>query len=404
MKYLVLLGDGMADFPIAELNDKTPMECAKKPLINYMSKHGEVGMCKITPDGCKGGSDVGNLAVMGYDPRKYLTGRAPIEAAAMGIEMNSTDIALRCNLACVSDEANYEDKMMVDYSSDEISSEEAAQLIDTLNQRLAGENMHFYAGVSYRHILIIHSGNGDCKLTPPHDITGKCVKDYLPGGSGGEILLDLMKRSYEILSTHPVNIERIKNGKRPANTCWFWGVGTKPGLSPFEDKYSKKGAVVTAVDLVRGIGALASMPAYDVEGATGTLETNFMGKAKATLQAFDEGYDFCYLHFEAPDECGHRHETQRKVKSIEMLDTVLNFVTDGLKARGEEYGVLIMPDHPTPVSTGSHSSDNVPYALYFSNDEKDSGVENFCEKEAKNTGNLQDPGFELLARLLNGKQ
>lgn len=400
MKYLVLLGDGMSDFSVAELDNKTPMEAAKKPLINYMASHGEVGMCKITPDGCKGGSDVGNLAVMGYDPRKFLTGRAPIEAAAMGIEMNDTDIAVRCNLACVSDEEDYCDKTMIDYSSDEITSAEAQQLIETLNEQLASDSIHFYAGVSYRHILIVHSGSANGTFTPPHDITGKKVADFLPKGEVGEFYLDIMKKSYEILSTHPVNQKRIAQGKRPANTCWFWGIGTKPGLSPFKEKYSRSGAVVTAVDLVRGIGALAGMQAYDVDGATGTLETNFMGKAAATLKAFDDGFDFCYLHFEAPDECGHRHEIERKVKSIEMLDTVLEFVVAGLKARGEEYGVLIMPDHPTPVSTGSHSSANVPYAMYFSNNEKSSGVDNFCEKQAEATGNLQDPGFELLERLL----
>ncbi len=401
MKYLVLLGDGMADLPIPELNNKTPMESAKKPHIDYCASKGVVGMCKITPDGCHGGSDVGNMAVMGYDPRKYLTGRAPLEAAAMGIKMNDTDIALRCNLACVSDEEAYEEKTMIDYSSDEISTQEASELIDALNEELSGDQMRFYAGISYRHILIIHNGCSDVTLTPPHDITGRKVSNYLPGGNGAPVLLELMKKSYEILSKHPVNLKRIKEGKRPANTCWFWGVGSKPGLSPFKEKTGKTGAAVTAVDLVRGIARLAGMTTYDVEGATGTLETNFLGKAQATLQAFDDGADFCYLHFEAPDECGHRREIQRKVRSIEMLDTVLDFVTKGLKARGEDYGVLIMPDHPTLISTGSHSSDDVPFAYYYSNDEKDSKVTNFCEKQAKATGVYQDPGFDLMNKFLS---
>ncbi len=398
MKFLCLLGDGMADLPQTELNGKTPMECAKKPLIDYMAAHGEVGMCNITPEGCKGGSDVGNLAVMGYDPRIYLTGRAPLEAAAMGLKMRDDDITLRCNLACVSDEPDYADKTMVDYSSDEISTEEAAELIEALNKELSDESMEFHAGISYRHILLIHGGNSDVKLTPPHDITGKKVTEYLPSGSGAQILLDVMKKSYNILSKHPVNLKRIACGKHPANTCWFWGVGSKPGLSPFDKKYGLTGAAVTAVDLVRGIARLADMDTYDVEGATGTLETNFMGKAKATLQAFDEGHDFCYLHFEAPDECGHRHETERKIKSIEMLDTVLTFVVNGLRARNEEYGVLIMPDHPTPVSTGSHSSAPVPYAVYYSNKERNSGVTNLCERTAEETGIIQETGFELLSR------
>lgn len=402
MKYLVLLGDGMADMPLDELQGKTPMEAAKKPLMDYMAAKGEVGMVNITPPGCKGGSDVGNLSAMGYDPRIYLTGRAPLEAAAMGIKMNDTDIALRCNLACVSDEKNYEDKIMVDYSSDEITTEEASQLIETLNEELSSDILEFYAGISYRHILIIHGGNSNVTLTPPHDITGKKVLDHLPNGDGGAILLDLMKKSHEILKNHPVNLKRKAEGKHMANTCWFWGVGSKPGLSPFKEKYGLSGAAVTAVDLVRGIARLADMEAYDVEGATGTLETNFMGKARAALTAFDEGHDFCYLHFEAPDECGHRGEVSRKVKSIEMLDTVLTFVVNGLRARKEDYGVLIMPDHPTPISTGTHSSAPVPYAIYYSNNERNSGVTNLCERTAENTGVVQDVGFDLLGRFFKG--
>ncbi len=403
MKYLVLLGDGMADLPIDKLGGKTPMECAKKPLIDYMASKGEVGMVNITPEGCKGGSDVGNLAAMGYDPRIYLTGRAPLEAAAMGIKMSDTDIALRCNLACVSDEDIYEDKTMIDYSSDEISTEEAEELIETLNEELGNDMIEFHAGISYRHILIIHGGNADVSLTPPHDITGKNVKEYLPKGSGAGILLELMEKSNKILVNHPVNLKRKAKGKRMASTCWFWGVGSKPGLSPFKEKYSKSGAAVTAVDLVRGIARLADMDTYDVDGATGTLETNFMGKAKAALQAFDEDHDFCYLHFEAPDECGHRGEIDRKIKAIEMLDTVLTFVVNGLKARKEDYAVLIMPDHPTPIPTGTHSSAPVPYAMYYSTNEKSSGVNNLCEKNAEKTGVVQDPGFDLLTRFFKGE-
>lgn len=403
MKYLVLLGDGMADLPIDSLNGKTPMECAKKPLIDYMAAKGEVGMVDITPEGCKGGSDVGNLSAMGYDPRVYLTGRAPLEAAAMGIKMNDTDIALRCNLACVSDPEAYEDKTMIDYSSDEVSTEEAELLIETLNEELGNDMIEFHAGISYRHILIIHGGDSNVTLTPPHDITGKPVKDYLPKGSGSAILFDIMVKSHEILKNHPVNLKRVAAGKRPANTCWFWGVGSKPGLSPFKEKYGKTGAAVTAVDLVRGIARLADMDIYDVEGATGTLETNFMGKAKATLTAFDEGHDFCYLHFEAPDECGHRGETDRKIRSIEMLDTVLTFVVNGLRARNEEYGVLIMPDHPTPIPTGTHSSAPVPYAIYYSFNEKDSGVTNLCERTAEACGVRQEIGYELLNKFFKGE-
>ena len=311
--------------------------------------------------------------------------------------------ALKCNLACVSDEDDYTLKTMIDYSSDEITTEEASQLIEALNDELSNDTLEFYAGISYRHILIIHGGNADVKLTPPHDITGKPVKEYLPSGSGKDILLELMEKSNKILSNHPVNLKRKANGKRMANTCWFWGVGSKPGLSPFKEKYGLSGAAVTAVDLVRGIARLADMDTYDVDGATGTLETNFMGKAKATLAAFDEGHDFCYLHFEAPDECGHRGEIDRKIKAIEMLDTVLTFVVNGLRARKEDYAVLIMPDHPTPIPTGTHSSAPVPYAMYYSNNEKASGVTNLCEKTASATGKVQDPGFDLLTRFFKGE-
>lgn len=400
MKYLLLLGDGMSDLPVPELNGKTPLYCAEKPCMDALAAKAETGMVNITPPGCKGGSDVGNLAALGYDPRIYLTGRSPLEAAAIGIQMNETDVALRCNLVTLSDEKEYSQKTMLDYSSDEISTREADILIKALQQKLKTPLLDFYTGVSYRHCLILHEAQDHMTLTPPHDILEQKITDYLPKGDHSGLLLELMKKSAEILKDHPVNLERIKSGKKPANSIWLWGQGRKPGLSPFGQKYGKKGAMVTAVDLLRGIARLAEMTVMEVEGATGNLDTNFRGKAQATLDAFASGHDFCYLHVEAPDECGHRHMVEGKVQAIKMLDQMLAIVTDGLKARGEEYSVLVMPDHPTPLVTRTHSSDPVPYFLYRSTDEKPGGVSRFCEEEAAATGTVQEIGYQLLGRFL----
>ena len=406
MKYLFLLGDGMSDLPVPELNNKTPLQCANKPTIDYLASKAEVGMVNITPEGCKGGSDVGNLSALGYDPRVYLTGRAPLEAAALGIKMLEQDVALRCNLVCLSENELYEERIMLDYSSDEISTYEASQLIDALNNAFKSTLLEFFPGVSYRHCLILHNALVNMKLTPPHDITDKTIKDYLPKGDHNSLLLDLMKKSAAVLAEHPVNIERIKQGKKPANSIWLWGQGRRLELPAFKEKYGKSGAMVTAVDLLRGIANLAQMRVMHVEGATGNLKTNFVGKAQAVLTAFKEGnafekgVAFCYLHFEAPDECGHRHEVEGKVLAIEKIDGALKIVLDGLKAMDEQYCVLIMPDHPTPLSTGSHSSDPVPYLLYRSNAEVQSGVSCYCEEEAKKTGIVAQIGYELIERLL----
>lgn len=398
MKYFILLGDGMADLPVPQLQNKTPLQCAVKPTIDGLALLSEVGMVNITPPGCKGGSDVGNLSVLGYDPRVYLTGRSPLEAASIGITMNDTDVALRCNLVCLSNDEPYENKTMLDYSSDEITTEEASELIAAINQHFKDENIEFFTGISYRHCLIIHNGKDKMTLTPPHNITGKIITDFLPNGDMQETLLEMMKQSFAFLSTHPINIARIKAGKKPANSIWLWGQGRKPALPLFEQKYKKTGAMVTAVDLLKGIANLSGMTNYTVAGATGNLHTNFKGKAEAALMAL-ETHDFVYLHIEAADECGHRFEVENKILAIEKLDEVMKLMIDGLTKKGEDFRLLFMPDHPTPVTTGAHSSDPVPYLLYQSNKHKN-GVSTYWEEAAKSTGTLQEVGYTLIDKLL----
>lgn len=398
MKYFILLGDGMADLPVPQLQDRTPLQCAVKPTIDGLAKHSEVGMVNITPSGCKGGSDVGNLSVLGYNPRVYLTGRSPLEAASIGIKMNDTDVALRCNLVCLSDDEPYANKTMLDYSSDEITTEEADILITAVNQHFKNENIEFFTGISYRHCLIIHNGDDKMALTPPHDITGQPIMNFLPKGDMHQLLLNMMEKSSAFLSAHPVNIARVKAGKKPANSIWLWGQGRKPALPLFKQKYNKNGAMVTAVDLLKGIANLSGMTNYTVDGATGNIHTNFRGKAEAALTAL-ETHDFVYLHIEAADECGHRFEVDNKILAIEKLDAVMKLMVDGLTQKGEEFRLLFMPDHPTPLTTGAHSSDPVPYLLYQSN-KPQSGVSTYSEEAAKSTGIVQEIGYELIDRLL----
>lgn len=399
MKYFILLGDGMSDMSVPQLGGKTPLQCAKKPTIDWLSQHGEVGMVNITPPSLKGGSDVGNLCALGYDARKYLTGRSPLEAASIGIKMSDTDVALRCNLVCVSDEDNYFDKTMVDYSSDEISTEEADLLITAINEHFKSDHIEFHTGISYRHCLIIHNGLDQMKLTPPHDISGKPIKEYLPKGDMADVLLDMMQKSYSFLKDHPVNAARIKAGKKPANSIWLWGQGRKPSLPPFEQKYGKTGGMITAVDLLKGIANLSGMKNYTVEGATGNIHTNFQGKANAGLLALKEN-DFAYIHIEAADECGHRFEVENKVLAIEKLDSVMKTIIDGLNAIGEDYSLIFMPDHPTPLTTGTHDSSPVPYLLYRST-KHIKGVPSYTEEIAMATGNIVENGFDMMDKLFS---
>lgn len=402
MKYFILLCDGMADVPVAELSDKTPMEAADNKYMNMLAQNGEVGMVKTIPDGCACDSDVGNLAVLGYDPRKYLTGRSPLEAAAIGIEMQDGDAALRANLVCLSEDEPYEQKRMIDYSSDEISTEEAAELIKAVNEKLGCAEYNFYAGVSYRHCLIIHNCGTNMEFSKPHNITGECIKEHLPKGEKCELLLSLMKQSYDILKDHPINIKRKECGLRPANSLWMWGQGSKPSLPSFYERYGLKGAMITAVDLLKGIAFCAKMENIEVEGATGNIHTNFKGKAQAAIDAFKNGCELVYLHSEAPDECGHRNEIENKVLSIEKLDSiVLKDVWDYLKSCGEDYAILVQPDHPTPVCLRKHTPDPVPFVIYKSNKKGTAPVNEFTEKSAAKTGIFVENGFDMMRRFLS---
>lgn len=401
MKYVVVLGDGMADYKLEELGGKTPLQYAKKPAIDALAKYAEVGLCRTVPEGFKPGSDVANLSVMGYDPNDCYTGRSPLEAVSIGIELAPTDVTLRCNLVTVSDEARYEDKKMLDYSAGEISTQEAETLIDFLKKHLDSEDMALYAGVSYRHCLVVKNGKTGHELTPPHDITGKPVSGHLPQGPCAERYFDMMKRSYELLKDHPVNRARIAAGKNPANSVWFWGEGTKPALENFEEKFGLKGGVISAVDLVKGIGILAGMKIIDVEGATGNYDTNFSGKAQAALSALRGGLDFVYIHMEAPDECGHQGDTAHKVYSIEQIDEkVVSPIAEELRAAGEPFRMLVCPDHPTPIAVRTHVSDPVPYLLYSSEYPQGCGAKSYDEDSAAATGIFVPQGFMLMQKML----
>ena len=402
MKYFVMLCDGMADEPVEALGGVTPMEMAEKPCMNNLAAKGEVGMVKTVAEGLKPGSDVANLSVLGYEPAKYYSGRSPLEAASIGIDLKDTDVTLRCNLVTLSDEEDYENKTILDYCADDISTEDAKVLVEYIQENLGNEIFKFYPGVSYRHCLVWSNGNPNPgALTPPHDITGRVITEYIPKGEYTTELYELMKKSYELLKNHPLNLKRIENGKRPANSIWLWGEGTKPLLDDFSDKFGKKGSMISAVDLLKGIAICAGMNSVDVDGATGYIDTDFDGKCKAAIEEFKNGADFVYVHVEAPDECGHRGETENKVKSIELIDKhILGPVTEFLRGY-DDFAVLVCPDHPTPLSIRTHSSNPVPYLIYNSKNEIDSKVENFCEKEAEKTGNFIEKGFTMMNYFLS---
>lgn len=398
MKYIVMLGDGMADYPVEALGGRTPLEVARKPHIDRLAKYGELGMVKTVPDGMKPGSDVANLSAMGYNPLECYTGRSPLEAVSIGIEMSDTDVAFRCNLVTLSDEAEYGEKTMVDYSSGEITTEEAAELIRAVDEAFRTEEILFYPGISYRHCMIWHEGPTGLDLTPPHDISDRKVTDYLPKNP---LILDLMQRSYEVLKDHPVNKARAARGLNPANSIWLWGEGTKPGVSLFEKTYGVKGSVISAVDLIKGIGICAGMKVIEVEGATGNIDTNFRGKGEAALQTLLDGQDLVYIHVEAPDECGHHGDLEGKIRAIELIDElVVGPLLEGLLAAGEAYSILVMPDHPTPIAIKTHISDPVPYLLYRSTQEAESGIDTYTENTAKATGRYVAQGQELMHQLL----
>ncbi len=398
MKYVVVLGDGMADEPVRELGGCTPLAAARTPYMDRLSRYGRLGMVQTIPEGMKPGSDTANLAVLGYDPRKYYSGRSPLEALSIGVPMKETDIAIRCNVVTLSEgEEAFGEKVILDHSASEISTEESRVLLDAVSRELADETYQFYAGTSYRHCLIWNGGRV-LELTAPHDVLGQTIGQYLP--EDGK-LREMMQRSYDILATHPINQERKRKGLHPANCCWFWGAGTRPKLDSFQDRTGKKGIMVSAVDLLKGIAVGAGMAVAHVEGATGGLHTNYLGKAKAAVQALtEESYDFAYIHVEAPDEMGHQGSAGKKVEAIEHLDgEVIGPVVEGLEAAGEEFCLLVLPDHPTPVRVRTHTADSVPFLLYDSRvQEEHTWVYN--EEEGRRAGLLVEKGYELMEMFL----
>lgn len=402
MKYIVVLMDGMADYPVKELGDKTPMQVAHKPNIDSLYKLSETGLVNNVPDNLSPGSDVANLSAMGYDPQIFYTGRSPLEAVSMGIDIKDDDMIFRCNVVNITeDEEFYEDKIITDHSADEISTEEAALLIKDVQKEFGNSFLNFYPGVSYRHALVWSKGPKEHELTPPHDILEKRIGDYLPKGENGKIIADMMKKSYDFLNNHPVNIERAKKGLKKANSIWIWGEGMKPRLESFEKLYGIKGSVISAVDLIKGIGICAGLDSIDVDGATGNIHTNFDGKAKACVDAVLSGSDYVFIHMEAPDECGHRHEIENKVKSIELIDEkVVGYIVNELKSKNIDFKMMILPDHPTPLALRTHTRDAVPYMIYDSTREVCNNTDSFTEENAALSGIYIEKGYELIKRLI----
>lgn len=400
MKYLVVLGDGMADYKLDKLGNKTPLQTALTPNIDRIAPLSQVGLVRTVPEGMKPGSDVANLSVIGYDPKKYYTGRSPLEALSIGVDMQEGDVAVRTNLVTLSDEPNFAQKTMIDYSAGEISTEEATELISAVKSVLSDEIFSFYAGVSYRHCMIIKNGSMDVDLTPPHDISGRVIGDFLPKGKDSEKLLDLIVKSADILKDHPVNLKRKALGKNPATHVWFWGAGTKPQLDNFKEKYGLKGAIISAVDLLKGIAIGAGMASPNVKGATGTLSTNWNGKIEEAKKCFEEGCDYVYVHLEAPDECGHQGDLFGKVKAIEKVDYVVGEMIKYLEKKGD-FTLAVLPDHATPIVKKTHTSEPIPYLIYKSTDKKEWALK-YNEIDAQ-SGEYLPSGQLIITKMLETK-
>lgn len=394
MKYIIVLGDGMADEPIESLGGKTPLAYAKTPSMDELSKKGEIGLVHTIPDGMKPGSDTANLSVLGYDPEIYYSGRSPLEALSIGVPMKDSDVALRCNIVTISDDdVLFEEKSIIDHSSGEISTEDCAVLLNEVKKELENDEYKFYVGTSYRHCLIWDKGEV-VDLVQPHDVLGQKIGPNLPENP---VFRSMMKKSYEILKDHPINRERKKKGLNPANCCWFWGAGTKPMVADFKEKTGKSGIMISAVDLLKGIAVGSNMAVAKVDGANGGLNTNYTGKKDAAVKALTEdGYDFAYIHVEAPDEMGHQGSVEKKVKAIENIDEfVIGPLVEVLKEKGEDFRMLILPDHPTPIRVRTHTADAVPYLLYDSAKEE-SHTWDYNEAEAKESGNYVAKGHEMI--------
>ena len=400
MKYIVVLGDGMADEPMECLSGRTPLECAVTPVMDALASKGELGLAKTVPDSMKPGSDVANLAVLGYDPQKNYSGRSPLEALSVGVKMEPEDVIFRCNIVTLTEQEPYAEKKILDHSAGEISTEEANVLMDAIREHFNSDVFQFYTGTSYRHITVWKQGRV-LQMEQPHDHLGEVIGNYLPKE---EAFRQMMEESFKILNEHPVNLKRAAEGKNKANSLWFWGAGTKPSLPDFAEKNGVKGAMISAVDLLKGIAVGGNMKVIEVPGANGSLHTNYEGKAQAAVRAvLEEDCDFAYVHVEAPDEMGHQGSVENKIKAIEYLDSrVLALIKEKMDASGQPYRLLIMPDHPTPIRCRTHTSDPVPYILYDSTSEQKK-LAHYTEKEAAGTGILEAQGYRLMDRLLNHK-
>lgn len=401
MKYVVLLCDGMADTPCEALGGRTPMEAADKPHMDALAGKSEVGLARTVPAGLAPGSDVANLTVLGYDAKACYTGRSPLEAANIGIELKEDDVAFRCNLVTLSDEADFAEKTILDYCAGDIHTADAAPLIEAVQAAFGGGEFDFYTGTAYRHCMVWHGGKTALgTLTPPHDITGRVIGGYLPRHPDAAPLLAMMEKSGAVLKDHPVNRARQAKGLPPANAVWLWGQGKRPALPNFKERYGVEGAMVSAVDLLKGIGRLAGMEVCTVPGATGYIDTNYEGKRRAAAEALRGGKDFAYIHVEAPDECGHRGEAANKVKAIEDIDRrILGPLLEELAEMGD-FSLLVAPDHPTPLAIRTHSADPAPYLLYRSFAPAAGGPVRFTEALARQTGKMVDPGYRLMDKLL----
>lgn len=378
MKYIVIVGDGMADYPIEELNGKTPLQVANKPNMDYIALNGKSGTLRTIPDKMQPGSDVANLSILGYNPLEYYTGRGPIEAVSLGIKLEKNETAFRCNLVTL------EDRKMKDYSAGHISNLEAKKLIKTINEKLGSRSIKFFKGVSYRNILVIaNMENEKIECTPPHDITDQIIDPYLPRGEGSETLLELMRKAQEILEKHPINIKRIQEGKNPANSIWPWGQGKKPKLQSFKEKFGVEGAIISAVDLIKGIGRLIGLKIIKVPGATAYYDTNYNGKSEYALKYLKNG-DFIYIHVEAPDEASHTGDIENKIKAIENIDEkIVGKILNKINNISSDYKIAILTDHPTPIRIKTHTNDPVPVAIYSPNNKKGDKINSFDEDSTK---------------------
>lgn len=397
MKYIVVLGDGMADEPIPALGGRTPLDAAVTPVLDELAGKGTLGTVQNVPAGMAPGSDVANLSVLGYDPAANYSGRSPLEALSVGVQMEDDDVIFRSNIVTLTEPEPYAQKTILDHSSGEISTADADILMDAIRAEFNSDTFRFYTGTSYRHILVWKHGRVSA-LEPPHDHLGKVIGDYLPQE---KVLRDMMERSFDILNNHPLNLARAAAGKHKANSLWFWGAGTKPKVQNFKEKTGLTGAMISAVDLLKGIAVGAGMKVYNVPGATGSIDTNWEGKAQAAIDALlKDGCDYAYIHVEAPDEMGHQGRVEDKVKSIEYLDSrLIARVKQAMAAAGEDYRMLILPDHPTPLRIRTHTSNPVPYLLYDSTHEQKKR-ERFTEESARNADNFEPNGYKLLERFL----